>query len=326
MEPQAPTHLVPNFFNKRSVLRKNAEMDAEYEQELTEYQNSINTNSLLLQKYEHDLTDYKQALSRYNSENEIYKKAMSDYEQQLSEYEHKLKLYNAVQKYELCKNAKSIINNEKKKLKTIKQEIHEATKRVIDNLPEVKNMNFLTIEEQNLISQLDRVVKTRNQLLAVNVIYDKYRNFVSITSISEYLESGRCDSLTGANGAYNLFESELRSNEIIAKLSTIVSSLESIKENQFILYEKMCEINQNSKLLQSSLQMVEKELMDNNKILSSTNNSTIRMATVINGVASNVDVIACNSAITAHNAMITAHNSKVNADMTGALGFLMAMK
>lgn len=74
-----------------------------------------------------------------------------------------------------------------------------------------------------------------------NIIYEKYRNLYAISSICEYLESGRCEKLTGANGAYNLYESELRQGIIINQLDEIISELEEIKRNQLLLYGAIME-------------------------------------------------------------------------------------
>lgn len=75
------------------------------------------------------------------------------------------------------------------------------------------------------------------------VIYHKYRNMNAICSIYEYYISGRCSQLTGHEGAYNLYESELRANLILAKLDDILSNLEQIKGNQYMLYSALSEGN-----------------------------------------------------------------------------------
>ena len=81
------------------------------------------------------------------------------------------------------------------------------------------------------------------QLYAENVIFPKYRNLVAITAINEYLLSGRCDKLEGPDGAYNLYEMELRQNIIIAQLSSIIDNLEQIRSNQYSLYEELQKSN-----------------------------------------------------------------------------------
>lgn len=91
------------------------------------------------------------------------------------------------------------------------------------------------------------------KLYAENIIYPKYRNMVAVTMIYEYLESGRCSQLEGPDGAYNLYEMELRQNIIIGQLSSIMDNLERIKENQFTLYNEIVEANGNTSSLLSDI-------------------------------------------------------------------------
>ena len=67
------------------------------------------------------------------------------------------------------------------------------------------------------------------------VVHPKYRNFLAVTQIYEYFDTGRCNTLEGADGAYNLFESELRANTIISQLSQVIQKLEEIKEAMYLL-------------------------------------------------------------------------------------------
>lgn len=85
------------------------------------------------------------------------------------------------------------------------------------------------------------------------IIYSKYRNLVAVSTIYEYLASGRCDQLEGPNGAYNLYEMELRQNIVIGRLSTITEHLEQIKENQYTLYYEIQNANRNSESMLSSI-------------------------------------------------------------------------
>ena len=85
------------------------------------------------------------------------------------------------------------------------------------------------------------------------IIYSRYRNLVAVSTIYEYLASGRCDQLEGPNGAYNLYEMELRQNIVIGQLSTITEHLEQIKENQYTLYYEIQNANRNSESMLSSI-------------------------------------------------------------------------
>ena len=117
----------------------------------------------------------------------------------------------------------------------------------------IKNMQLSEEYSKELVvhnSQTDSVVAelaktdeklqtSLNNLYDKNVIYGKYRNFVAVATLYEYIDSGRCSELEGANGAYNLFESEIRADRIIASLNTVVNNLEDIKNNQYTLYKSI---------------------------------------------------------------------------------------
>ena len=81
------------------------------------------------------------------------------------------------------------------------------------------------------------------------------------------------------DGAYNLYENELRQNIIIEKLDVIINSLEQIKANQYLLYEAIQEANQ--------------ALLD------------------ITDMAEKVSNIESNTALTAYNSKVIADNTKV---------------
>ena len=85
-------------------------------------------------------------------------------------------------------------------------------------------------------------VEVVEKFYSADCIFPKYRNLPALTSIYEYLTSGRCDELTGPNGAYNLYEMELRQNTVISQLNTIISNLEQIRQNQFTLYQELTKI------------------------------------------------------------------------------------
>ena len=85
--------------------------------------------------------------------------------------------------------------------------------------------------------------KILKKLYDLNICYPKYRDFVSVCSIYEYLKSGRCIELSGPHGAYNLFEFETRQNLIICKLDEVIKSLRKIEYNQMVLAQAINESN-----------------------------------------------------------------------------------
>lgn len=94
--------------------------------------------------------------------------------------------------------------------------------------------------DQLIAQQEKKLADTRRLLQEAydkGLLYGKCRNFVAVCSICEYLESGRCSELGGPDGAYNLFEQEIRMNLIITQLGLIISELDEIRENQAMLYD-----------------------------------------------------------------------------------------
>lgn len=74
--------------------------------------------------------------------------------------------------------------------------------------------------------------------------------------IYQYLDSGRCYTLTGHEGAYNLYESELRMNRILGKLDDIIVRLNEILDNQRILADELKRSNQNITYLCNSIDAI----------------------------------------------------------------------
>lgn len=75
-----------------------------------------------------------------------------------------------------------------------------------------------------------------------DIIYPKYQNFAAVASFYEYFESGRCSSLEGRYGAYNIYEDEKRKDMIISQINEVIHNLEAIRENQYQLYSRIEDI------------------------------------------------------------------------------------
>jgi hypothetical protein len=85
--------------------------------------------------------------------------------------------------------------------------------------------------------------KVLSELYALNILFSKYRNLVAVSSIYEYLRSGRCVALEGHDGAYNIFENEIRQDIIIIQLDRAIAKLEEIRQTQYMLYDAVQESN-----------------------------------------------------------------------------------
>ena len=142
-----------------------------------------------------------------------------------------------------------------------------------------KQLIILQQEQQILSKSIMQTQNILNQYYNIGIIYPKYRELIAVSSFYEYLSSGRCSQLEGHEGAYNIFEMESRQDLILRKLDDIISRLDSIEQNQYMLYTAI----QNS------------------------NRETNMMLNELNRTANSIET---NSTITAYNSRITAQNTE----------------
>ena len=213
------------------------------------------------------------SLGAFEESDRIAKKAA--YEIDLKEFEQKLAKAKESYPRELEQYERAV-EEERKDYELRKK---RADKTHALEIQQLEKLNKLLEETQELLSRL----------YSNGWIFEKYRNMIAMTTIYEYFASGRCTELKGPDGAYNLFESELRQNLILNKLDTISSQLEDIKQNQFVLYT---ELKRTNELIDS----VVDELRDINHNVRYISNKT--------------DEIAEFTRLTAHYSSVTAENTE----------------
>lgn len=182
----------------------------------------------------------------------------------------------------LISGAFSYSKKNKKREKAYLQLIDDDNARV-----ETEKKQILSLKEQQneLRTEVNKVENLIEKLYSANVIYPKYRELVPIVTMWEYIDSGRCTELLGANGAYNLYESESRQDIIISNLTQALSMLAQIRDNQYALYEA----------IQESNDIAERVYRQSERLIASNKN------------------IERNSEIMSYNAKIAAQNSTISA-------------
>lgn len=125
----------------------------------------------------------------------------------------------------------------------------EARKPLANHLKQQLNDEILPQEEQTQ--------KLLAHVYSTNTIHPKYRNFVAIAQILEYLDTGRCTELGGPNGAYNLYEQELRQNIIIDKLDQIINQLDRLNRTMGYVASAITQSNRLLGDISSSLGRIE---------------------------------------------------------------------
>ena len=178
--------------------------------------------------------------------------------------------------------------------------------------PSYQNRRKIEMEMAYLIAEAKKTIEAREKLYSMGVIYGKYRDYIAVSSFYDYLMAGRCDTLEGASGAYNLFEEESRAELIIGKLDTIIRSLDTIKKNQYFIYSEIQKAN-------SSLEKIQGQLLVNN-------NLQVEQIKKLDKIMTNTEQMAISLEEIAENTEVSAYYAKQTKELTDALGFMLALK
>lgn len=272
-KPIKPEILKANLFNKKKIAALNAQAEAEYQEAVKKHLTTVE--------------ECKKQTEKNKAEAENQKKA-------------KIKKYG------------ERIDKSARDLAMAQHELNQRRANASDYpTPAAGKKYILDAEIATVEEALKNSFQCRNELYSYNIIFEKYRNIVAVSSFYEYLMAGRCDSLEGANGAYNIYENESRMDSIITKLDEIETKLDEIKANQFMVYNKLNSI-------ESSLNSLNRTMKKAVSSLNSINANTATMSKYLENISNNTDVIA-------HNTAVSAYYSKVNAELTNALGFMVAL-
>lgn len=151
----------------------------------------------------------------------------------------------------------------------------------------------LQCEVDAIYAELKKTEAALSKYYSLDIIYPKYQNFACVSSILEYFLSGRCHTLTGHEGAYNILEAEMFQRTVITKLDDVIDSLEDIKNNQYMLYDAINDctrsVNNVSNRIISSTERL------SNKITSANRETNSRLDSIdyVNRInARNVQVLA----------------------------------
>ncbi len=122
-------------------------------------------------------------------------------------------------------------------------EVDEDEKRVERELTEKARL-------EEIMSMMDEKRNNTEALLKeyyeTGIVFPKYRNLIAMCSILEYFMSGACDTM---KEAYNKYDNEVLFKQVMTKLDEVIQALDSIRENQFMLYDAIQEGNRISQQL-----------------------------------------------------------------------------
>ena len=268
--PNAPTQKKPGLFNKKRVLAEHAALMEQYKKEYAQYEEKLNIYNGELAIYNQKIAQIQEELDKKQAE--VVEQAKLAHSKECEELRNKY--LAAQQEYDQINGSfDSISTPQIVALKCLQEEITQAEELLL-NLHQGKRKVFDT-----------------------GVIFEKYNDFVAIASFYEYLSSGRCTTLEGPHGAYNLYESEIRMNAIVSQLADVIKSLKQIQKNQFVIYTAINEATNE---------------------LAALNKATQKMNVTLNAMHGELATIS-------RNTEVTAFYAKKNAELMDTLCFLTAL-
>lgn len=275
IKPTKPVYVTPNFFNKKKITAENEEKAQKYNSEIMLYNKALAEYPALVE-------------AAKKQQEDLHKKAVEDREKEIRALDEEITAKTAA------------LEDFKKKLEERQASLEDRIAQLQNNVdyPEVQLKIILDKEISTAEELLADLFAKKHQLYGVGIVFGKYRDLAAITSFYEYLLSGRCEALDGASGCYNLYEAELRANIVINRLDEIGGFLERIKNNQYMLYSQLSEINTE---------------------LSALNATTTAM---LNGLRDTTEAFLEHSAVIAHNSAVSAYYSKVNAEIASSARYI----
>lgn len=153
-------------------------------------------------------------------------------------------------------NRESYFENEQK----LDAEYSAARKSASVQIEQEKQMAVYYQDARNCLhNTYSKTCSMLQYLYSYNIIYEKYRyDLVAICMFAEYFKSGRCVSFQGHEGAYNIYEQEIRLGIIIEKLDEIIERLDRIEQNQYGLYQALNEISRRQDRILTNLESISK--------------------------------------------------------------------
>lgn len=179
-------------------------------------------------------------------------------------------------------------------MKLVHAQIEEQADREYQRNVEIVRLENLKIDQTMLPIQ-NAKEDTRvalDRMYNLDIIYPKYRNLVAVSMFYEYLASGRCDSLEGRDGAYNMYEGEVRAQLIINELGNVKKAVWAVNASIGAMSTELRQIRENQGELYRSLE--------------SSRQTTERMADSVATLSKDVASARESAAVTAYQAEATA--------------------
>ena len=127
----------------------------------------------------------------------------------------------------------------------------------------IKAQKFaLNTQLKQVSAQLIKTQETLDKLYAFNIINHNYRNINAVSAFWEYLDKERRTTLSGAGGAYELYEQNCKFDQIITSLKNIDTSTSAILGKIDRLNELVQDANRTQKMILQSTRQISEQFAE----------------------------------------------------------------
>jgi hypothetical protein len=219
--PVEPEYRQAGLFNRKEVTQQNDALRAEYSAKVEEYNG-------ILRSYEESMDAYKAAREEYERrQEEIFEQEKAAWETDPENVEKQKKLEE--------------LTARDSELDEMLKNPMEYAQKMLENSGPAKVKRLYEAEIQRNAKMLRKGYQTESDLQNVLFVFPKYLDILAVSKIYEYLVTGRVTSLTGANGAYTLYESEMRSSRAPG-MSAIMRKTENAAR-EFTIYNALSSVS-----------------------------------------------------------------------------------
>ena len=192
-EPAEPEYKTSGIFGRQKAQQENEALRQEYTQKLEEYYR-------IKQEYE-------EAMTAYNKEVELYERRKQEI------FESEEALWKNSKPYQDRIRRIAELRKKLEELEDVKKDSASISKRLAEDIPLINVGKILREEGKENMTLLKEAYDTEAGLQTLQFVLPKYLDVVAVTKIYEYLKSGRCTHLTGKDGAYILYDTEIKTHK-----------------------------------------------------------------------------------------------------------------
>lgn len=328
--PEEPTYKTSSLFNKKKIEEENKTAREEYENRIEKYNVAValkKANDEAVADYERSIAEYPKLLEEYERSYKDMQVRINTFLEQKKKDLTELAERNNAKKQEQIAELKGIVESIEKKLEN-KDGLSDYYDKPFESglSYEAEKAQFTIIESE--IDEIEDLLLSQynclESLLAPEIIFSKYNDIVAWNTMYEYFITGRVTELAGPNGAYNLYESELRANTIISKLDNIIERLDAIRDNQYMLYKSINDANDTLKKMSDSMSNITELITQTNMAMDENfkkgHSLTERSNEFLQKINRSSEAIAYNTEKTAAYSRITAKTNTAIAFMKAIWG------